>query len=99
MVIAGLLVMAFLLTAAAWVMRPATSEGSVARTNGHARWSPRVSELFDHMRDTGRRFARRNGGNGNGYEPVAAPHIDRSTTDQQLAGFDLHSVAQFGIRF
>src|SRR5688500_11038246 len=101
MIIAGILVLALVLTAAAWVMRPATA-GVPANGHNH-RWSAGVIELFDHMRDTGRRFAHRNGHDRNGHgeieEPVAAPAIDRTTTHTNLSGFDLRSVAQFGIKF
>ena len=109
MIIVGLLVLAGLLTAAAFVMRPT----ALANGEGH-RWSSGVVDLFDHVRDTGRRLTHRNGsnghngngnGNGNGSSDSATTTIKEITAppadadDQFLDGFDLRSVAQFGIRF
>ena len=96
MIIAGILVLALVLTAAAWMMRPATAG---VPADGHHRWSAGVIELFDQVRDTGRRFAHRNGHDKASDEPVAAPAIDLTTTHTNLSGFDLRSVAQFGIKF
>jgi hypothetical protein len=99
MIILGLLVLAGVLTAAAFILRPP----ALAGTNGHHRWSP-VVDLLDHVRDTGRRLAHRNGANGDGTQSesltikeLAAPPA--GSEDQFLEGFDLRSVAQFGIRF